>query len=391
MSYLARPAYYSGLIIFLIITSPLSAENGSLAGALIESVRKDGIVTILSHDAPFQKKYELSEQRGSLTVLQTLPCRDRVGYYFRTIARFEGSVVLKTGDTVVLEDFRSRRPLSYIGERSGKSFVSYKNEIRSRVDGRQMILIPAGRFYMGNNSSDQDEYPRHIEYLDSYYIDKYEVSNADYFTFTKKANAAMPRSWGGVFPEQLKEYPVIVSYSEAVAFCRWAEKTLPTESEWEKAANGSRSMVSIRHQDGYFDILEKTEFTYGNVFDAAKSKCMEVGISTRGKDLQSRKILNPYLPVSFGGPEFSSAFGVYHMAGNAQEWTDSWYDAYPGNSIKDFRFGMKYKVIKGGAWYSSRDRIRITSREIGGTPNLDEDVIAGFRCVKPVSPDDKKN
>ena len=78
------------------------------------------------------------------------------------------------------------------------------------------------------------------------------------------------------------------------------------------------------------------------------------------------------------------------MAGNAPEWTDSWYAPYEGSSAKNSKYGKKYKVIRGGAWYSTRERLRITARETGGSPNLDEDVIAGFRCVKEPAEQDRR-
>jgi formylglycine-generating enzyme required for sulfatase activity len=78
------------------------------------------------------------------------------------------------------------------------------------------------------------------------------------------------------------------------------------------------------------------------------------------------------------------------MDGNAQEWTDSWYRAYENNYTKDKKYGTQYKVIRGGAWFTTRKEARVTDRKIGGIPDLYTDRIAGFRCVRNAAPGDRK-
>jgi len=74
------------------------------------------------------------------------------------------------------------------------------------------------------------------------------------------------------------------------------------------------------------------------------------------------------------------------MAGNAREWTSSWYQPYKGSGTRQGsqyrKYGKQYKVVRGGAWYSSRYELRVSNRETGGAPNLHTDNTAGFRCVK---------
>jgi len=90
------------------------------------------------------------------------------------------------------------------------------------------------------------------------------------------------------------------------------------------------------------------------------------------------------VPVNiFDGPG-NSPYGLVNMSGNAPEWTSSWYRAYPGNNNPDKRYGKQVKVIRGGAWYSERYRVRVSSRDIGGVPNIYNDYIAGFRCAKDI-------
>ena len=91
----------------------------------------------------------------------------------------------------------------------------------------------------------------------------------------------------------------------------------------------------------------------------------------------------PVPVINFEGPG-NSPYGLVNMSGNAPEWTSSWYRAYPGNNNADNRYGRQMKAIRGGAWYSVKYRVRVSSRDIGGVPNIYNDYIAGFRCVKEV-------
>ena len=70
------------------------------------------------------------------------------------------------------------------------------------------------------------------------------------------------------------------------------------------------------------------------------------------------------------------------MAGNAQEWTSSWFMPYTGNHYTDGRYGKQYKTVRGGAYFSEPLSLRSSRREIGGIPALDKDNLAGFRCAK---------
>jgi formylglycine-generating enzyme required for sulfatase activity len=88
------------------------------------------------------------------------------------------------------------------------------------------------------------------------------------------------------------------------------------------------------------------------------------------------------LAVTFFEGKGDSPFGAVNMAGNAMEWTSSWYRAYPGNTYKDRRFGTQFKVLRGGSWRDTAKSLRVTDRQIGGIPNLYRDAIGGIRCVK---------
>jgi formylglycine-generating enzyme required for sulfatase activity len=112
----------------------------------------------------------------------------------------------------------------------------------SGKDGMTLLYVPAGEFKMGAASSDtqanSDEKPQHTVYLDAFWIDQTEVTNAMYAK-CEKAGVCRAPSAGYYGDPKFDNAPVTsVDWNDATAYCQWAGRNLPTEAQWEKAARG---------------------------------------------------------------------------------------------------------------------------------------------------------
>lgn len=237
-------------------------------------------------------------------------------------------------------------------------------EIKDTKDVR-MVLVPAGEFNMGSNNGDSSERPVHQVYLDAFYIDKYEVTNAHYQACVAAGGCqydewsmghSLTRSNYYANPKY-NDYPVVnVYWEEAKTYCEWRGARLPTEAEWEKAARGTDGRT--------YPWGEGISCSYANYSDC-KGDTTEVGSYLKGE----------------------SPYGVYDMAGNVWEWVNDVYDEnYYQNSSHTNPLGptssSSLHVLRGGAWFSSD--VRSANRDIhlaSGWPNY-----YGFRCARDVNP-----
>jgi formylglycine-generating enzyme required for sulfatase activity len=221
-------------------------------------------------------------------------------------------------------------------------------------DGMEMIPIAAGKFTMGSDDGDEDEKPVHTVNLDAYYIDKYEVSVAQYRQCVEAGNCAEPFTWPA-FSEP--NAPVVgVTWDDARNYCEWVGARLPTEAEWEKAARGT---------DG-------RRFPWGNQTpDCSLGNYLVQDAECVGQ------------PTDVGQyPGGASPYGVLDMAGNALEWVADWYaaDYYaasPARNPQGPDVGT-FKVARGDSW--GGDQVSAADRHIVGLPS-DPDSDFGFRCA----------
>ncbi len=378
-------------LILLCFTVTGAFPEGYTILGKIETVRKDNFVTILFKDNPSEKLYYIVENQvkiGTVDIINIDMIKSGQGAYYRALAAYKSddgkNRLIRAGAEVGL-DFVKKRVEPGAGEiKPGEETVLAK-KIVSEIDRRDMMLIPGGNFLMGSNTGDRDEYPERIVYVNDFYIDKYEVSNSAYLVYLKETNSKAPVLWkDGKLREEEAEYPVMVSYSEAEGYAKWAGKRLPSEEEWEKACRGEGIELRKDLNEKFYTIRKPVMYPWGDKFNAEYLNSKEFWDDEKtGLSIKKIYTRGP-LPVTiFEGPG-NSSYGVVNISGNAPEWTSGWYRAYPGNNTPDKRYGKQMKVIRGGAWYSERNRVRGSSREIGGVPNIYNDYIAGFRCVREI-------
>jgi eukaryotic-like serine/threonine-protein kinase len=119
----------------------------------------------------------------------------------------------------------------------------------SDKDGMTLLYIPAGEFVMGSNDGPDNEKPQHTVYLDAFWIDRTEVTNALYARCVtagacQASSSAESARAGNYGKTQSDNYPVVyVDWNDAKTYCRWAGRRLPTEAEWEKAARGTDGRI----------------------------------------------------------------------------------------------------------------------------------------------------
>jgi len=235
-------------------------------------------------------------------------------------------------------------------------------------DGTPMVFIPGGVFWRGvkGDQGEFDEKPAREVTIGSYFIDLYEVTNAQYQQFVEKTNRH--RQEVMVFFDDVSvlfqpNLPAVgVSWFDADAYCTWNGKRLPTEAEWEHAARGGGDPAwpwGGNYAAGYANVRgEDDGFAY----------TAPVGTFEAGR----------------------SPFGLYDMAGNALEWTFDWYDEfyYKDGQVthpKGPDIGMA-KVVRGGSWDNVGGDLRTTKRH-AVAPYRKEATI-GFRCAMDAPDDD---
>ncbi len=376
-------------IIIALVLGEYSYSQEFNVYAKIESKRKDNIITLIFQDRPLFKTYNIMNEGviiGSVHILSIDDIVVNKENRYRAIARYNLSAkaaqdLIRAGTEIGLS-IKKDKPARDFSEKREKVEIQYRNQIETERDKRIMVFVKGGKFILGSNSGERDEYPEQIINLNDFYIDKYEVSNRDYLKFVEETNHGVPLSWDKKsYKKGEDDLPVLVTYYEAIAFARWAGKRLPTEVEWEKAARGT-GMETVKGSDKFLLSKKPLLYPWGNKFEPERSNCMPFWDDSKVGEAIKKTYNKGLLPVYIFKGVGDSPYGVVNMCGNAKEWTSSWYKPYRGNSHFNKRYGKQVKVVRGGSWYNSFYRIRTTSREYGGIPNLYSDNIAGFRCVK---------
>ena len=245
-----------------------------------------------------------------------------------------------------------------------------------------MVLIPEGEFEMGSNDGNPDENPVHTVDIDAFYMDRYEVTNAEYAAFLndKRKHLEYSPSFGFNYHGRIKpidgkflvqpgyeNHPVgNVTWYGAMAYAAWAEKRLPTEAEWEKAARGG--------------LIDK-KYPWGDTIDVSKANYDKANVND----------------TTAVGSYPANGYGLYDMAGNVSEWClDEYNSDFYANSpeknpisgeqiaavVNDFmQLRKQERVSRGGSYWDDQWFVRCANRTKGT-------FIPGFRCVKAALPAD---
>jgi formylglycine-generating enzyme required for sulfatase activity len=236
-----------------------------------------------------------------------------------------------------------------------------------------MVMVSAGAYAIGRDDGGDLERPLRQVKLPAFFIDKTEVTNADYNKFVDATKHQPPGNWpGGKYPADRANYPVTgITWAEADAYAKWAGKRLPTEAEWEAAARGSdgrRYPWGNDWQSGLANIEVKSTRKYGE------------------KDYPSE--IKPVGQYASG----ASVAGALDMIGNVWEYTADEFNLYPGNpkSLDSITVGpdkrklehapgKTYRVIRGGAYDGDRQHDASYRGLIDDSLPYPK---TGFRCVK---------
>ena len=253
-----------------------------------------------------------------------------------------------------------------------------------------MVLIPAGEFQIGSNDAeaDDDEQPVRTVYVDAFYMDETEVTNAQFKEFVLENprwqkwringrfhNGRYLWDWNGNnYPKGKSKHPVdSVSWYAAMAYSKWAGKRLPTEAEWERAARGG--LVDKKYPHG--NTLTPRDANYGN-------------------NVKDTTAVGRYP---------ANGYGLRDMAGNVSEWCldayhRGFYSTFPqegvarnplagANTIQwildnftNVNVGVS-RVRRDGNWFDTARLPRVANRNDSKPKSAF--LVIGFRCVRSVT------
>jgi len=217
-----------------------------------------------------------------------------------------------------------------------------------------LVLITGGEFLMGQKDGASNNTPVHKVSVNSFYIDKHEVTNAQYQRFCTETDRTLPIYWG---MERFRcgpdypDHPVVgVSWADANAYAEWAGRRLPTEAEWEYAARGG---------------LAGKKFPYGDEMDDTAANFKSDGT----------------VAVAVYPP---NGYGLYDISGNVREWVADYYEEfYYSKSTEDNPTGPEsglFHVVRDGGWKSGKMCCTVDGRIC--LPTYWVDFAVGFRCAK---------
>ncbi len=318
--------------------------------------------------------------------------------------------------------------LTFTLAHAGPKQVSTAN---SDIDG--MIRIPAGEFMMGNDRAFEDEMPIHPVIIDAFYMDRHEVTNAEFAAFVEATGYVTtaehqghcwayfdgqsdwqyaedtdwrhPQGPGSSIADKMDHPVVCVSWHDAAAYAEWAGKRLPTEAEWEYAARGGVHGHFIADTDGHGShgrhsaeayVMSasdrspsaKSHSDHRDHHSSANSNYIaEIEANVwEGHWPLTNKLDDGFFYTAPVGTFDANAMGMHDMLGNAWEWTSDWYAAdYYDRSPMENPQGPatgENRVARGGSWFCSPNYCGAYSTHYRGASPPDHAFNnVGFRCA----------
>lgn len=229
----------------------------------------------------------------------------------------------------------------------------------SAQDGMTQVYIPEGKYLMGNaDETNGKDSPAHVVYLDAFWMDQVEVTNAMYEKCIQASGCTTPTvNFNPYYGKWVyRDYPVVyVTWFQAEEYCQWAGRRLPTEAEWEKAARGT---------DG-------RTYPWGNSLPNPRLANFDLGL--RGEAISAYRY-----------PLGASPYGVLNMSGNVREWIADWFapDYYRTSPLANPTGPASgtERSLRSGSYNEDRKEIAVFRRynHDPKSPGLSR----GFRCAQ---------
>ena len=229
-----------------------------------------------------------------------------------------------------------------------------------------MVFVPSGTFTMGSDGGNANEQPMHTIALSAYWIDRNAVTVDAYADCLNAGACTVPDgslggcNWGVA---DRGDHPInCVDWSQALAYCSWAGKRLPTEAEWEKAARGPDAWTYPWGEE-----VPTCDYAVMNDPNAGGVGC---GSGSSWPVGSKRSGMSPY--------------GALDMAGNIFQWVNDWYSStYYSVSPSTDPLGPStgsFKIQRGGGWGTSSAGLRSAYRFTFVPAGWFD--LAGFRCAR---------
>ena len=317
--------------------------------------------------------YTAMDQNGDqLTISMIVITKDGKQVFPKQLSGDVGLAVMSGKQKKILWTITDEIPLyhfsdGYVVEIVADDQHQPTTKIHWQPDDAEMVLVPAGTFLMGSEEM-QHAQPIHEVEISDFYMDTYEVTVGQYRRFTDLTGYEY-NDWAEVANfSPTEQHPMIfVTWYDAMAYCVWAKKRLPTEAEWEYAARGG---------------LARRSYPWGSIINQQQANYTDF-------DNDANRLLQSV------GNFPANGYGLHDLSGNVFEWClDTFDDKFYQNSrqkdplagslslvelTKNFGTVLSGRVLRGGSYRYSAEYVRVDYRDYANPDHRFD--AGGFRCV----------